>query len=132
MSRIVALSLLGLAALASTAVPAGPAAATSPSLTCEILRSSSPARPITCGTFRAASTYAVHNAVANGPSSGYDWTVPAGITSPTGCSFTAAFCDFTFRSDNSDHDLTTSVRINGSAPLTVTAVIPAVCGNVLC
>jgi hypothetical protein len=131
MSRIISLSLLGLAALASTAVLAGPASATSPSLTCEILHSSSPARPITCGTFRAASTYVIHNAVANGPASGYGWTPPPGITSSSGCSTTDAFCDFTFRSDQNDHDLETSVQINGST-LRVTAVIPAVCGRFLC
>jgi hypothetical protein len=131
MSRIISLSLLGLAALASTAVLAGPASATSPP-TCQINPSTSGPSPIVCGTFRAASTYGIHNAVANGPSTGYTWTVPAGITSFSGCSFTTAFCDFTFHSDGNDHDLTTSVQINGSSPLPVTAVIPAVCGRFLC
>ncbi|WP_412543890.1 hypothetical protein R8Z50_15780 [Longispora sp. K20-0274] len=139
MLRTLALPLLGLVAstaMATTpaqAAPAqAPAALANPTMTCQILPSGVPPRQSTCGTFRAASTYVVDNAVQNGPASGYTWIVPAGIRVVGGCRTDTPFCDLSVRSGLVDQDITTSVVIPGFGTLTANAVIPAVCGRFLC
>jgi hypothetical protein len=131
-SKLVSLSLLGCLAVASSVALAAPASAASPSLSCKVFPSSFPYRTGVCGTSQAATTYLIDNAVANGPASGYDWSVPSGTKVVGGCNSTSPFCSLSVRANSSDRDFTTQVTVPGAGTLSVVAVIPAVCGAFIC
>ncbi|MFC4535259.1 hypothetical protein [Sphaerisporangium dianthi] len=132
MPRTISLSLLGLAALFGAVTLATPASAASPSLSCQVIPSSTGPSTGVCGTFRAASSYVIDNAVQNGPAGGYAWSVPSGTRVVAGCQSTTPFCDLSVRATSVDRDFVTSVAVPGFGVLSVTAVIPAVCGKFLC
>ncbi|MGW4640978.1 hypothetical protein ACWEN6_20800 [Sphaerisporangium sp. NPDC004334] len=132
MPRTISLSLFGLVALFAAAVLATPASAASASLACQVIPSTSGSSTTVCGTFRAASSYVIDNAVQGGPASGYDWQVPSGTKVVGGCNSTTPFCDLSVRAAARDREFVTSVGVPGSGTLSVTAVLPAVCGAFLC
>jgi hypothetical protein len=132
MSKIVSLSVLGLAALASSAALAVPASAASPTLRCQVIPSRSGAQTGTCGTFTAARSYVIDNALQDGPATGWTWSVPAGTTVVGGCSANSTFCDLSVRAATGDRDFVTTVVFSGGGTLSVDAFLPAVCGTELC
>ncbi|MEW9550422.1 hypothetical protein [Nonomuraea sp. NPDC050783] len=139
MSRIFAILLAAVAAVAVALSFTSPASASDTTMGCQVINNHGGAsggfRLNFCGTFFADSSYVIDYAVQNG-NGHFTWTVPARSTKVGGCTTSTPFCDVVVRARTADQSFTAIVETLDSSGLSVVvsaeADIPAVCGSELC
>jgi hypothetical protein len=136
MRKVFLLLSAALIALSGPVFAIQPAAASGPSLTCNIQPSNNDNFTTRCSTTRAVNTYTLDYLVQGGTGTyTYAWTYPEPSTVLAGCTSTNPDCEISVFHGSQDDTYTATVVLtqNGThTTLTASAFIPAVCPPMFC